>query len=39
MPDGSSHPDMQLNLRGINAGVVKPGRIAIGDIARKRPTN
>jgi hypothetical protein len=25
-----------LNLRGINAKVKKPGRIEVGDIARKR---
>jgi hypothetical protein len=35
----NSETGRQLNLRGINARVVKPGRIAVGDIARKRSTN
>ena len=32
----NSETGRKLNLRGINAKVVKPGRIAIGDVARKR---
>ena len=32
----NSEGGRKLRLRGINARVLKPGRIAVGDIARKR---
>ncbi len=32
----NSETGRKLNLRGINAKVVKPGRVAVGDVARKR---
>jgi hypothetical protein len=32
----NSESGRKLNLRGINAKVLKPGRIAVGDVARKR---
>ena len=34
-PDGSAHPEMQLNLRGTNARLIKPGVVRVGDTARK----